>query len=130
MAKVNFFHIVLSIFLKYILYYVIFIVMNYDIRNVSTTVNLEGILYTVLILLPLPLINTLLFSIPLYYAFRIKLGYAAIIWLSVLVAEYYIFTRLTSQRLVDKYGLLNALISLAVLLIAINKVLQSQREEL
>lgn len=130
MAKVNFFHIVLSIFLKYILYYVIFIVINYDIRNVSTTVNLEGILYTVLILLPLPLINILLFSIPLYYSFRIKLGYAAIIWLSVLVAEYYIFTRLTSQRLVDKYGLLNALISLAVLLIAINKVLQSQREEL
>jgi hypothetical protein len=113
MFKPSFLNIVYFIFIKYLVYYLAFVIGTYDPEHVSSEVSIKSIVYIILIMLPLPVAYTLFFSAPLYYSFRLKWGYFILIFLAVLGGEYFLFTYFTSQDVFDKYSILNAIITLA-----------------
>jgi hypothetical protein len=121
MFKTTYLNIVLFILLKYFIYYLVFNIFIYDGYDILHSFNIEGVIYLFIVFLPLPLISIILFSAPLYYAFRVNFFYFMLILLGVLLAEYYIFVLLTSQRHIDRYGVLNGAITVFLFLIGFYK---------
>lgn len=111
------FKIILYFFVKYIVFYVFLMIKdsNYDLLKTGNFKSGQDILYHILLFAPLPLISTIIFTIPLYYSFKIKnLIVFTGVFLLYLILEYLIYTYLTSQKSVDVNGVYNALISIIV----------------
>ncbi|MGY0427012.1 MAG: hypothetical protein ACWIPI_09345 [Polaribacter sp.] len=88
---------------------------NYELLKISNFKSGQDILYHILLFAPLPLISTVIFTIPLYYSFKIKNLIVFIgVFLLYLILEYLIYTYLTSQKPVDVNGVYNVLISIIV----------------
>jgi hypothetical protein len=119
MLRVTFKSILLYILLKYILFY-IFLMFKNDNFSLIEFDNLKGghtLMYFLLIMLPLPIISMILFSAPLYFAFKVKnVIYFILIVSAILVAEYFIYTYLASQA-DSMNGVYNGIISLLLLLL-------------
>jgi hypothetical protein len=116
-------HLIAFIFCKYLLYYLILAAINFDPESFSSSKGVS-ILFTLLIFLPLPIVNTLLFLCPIYYSFKVPRIFSFLILLGWILGEYYIFTRLTSQNWFDSYGILNGSISIVGFVFAFYKNFQ------
>lgn len=115
MFKPTFLKVLLFLFVKYMVFYVFLMVKNNDYRLLEVD-NLKGghtLSYFLLIMLPYPLINMLLFSAPIYFSFKVKniIPFVLII-ASFVVAEYFVYVFFTSEKNVDMNGVYNGIISL------------------
>ena len=128
MLKPTHLHLIAFIFCKYLLYYLILAAINYEPESLSS--RHEGsILFTLAILLPLPIINTLLFLFPIYYSFKVPRIFSFLILLGWILGEYYIFTRFTSQEWFDRFGVLNGCISIGGFVFAFYKHFPGESNE-
>jgi hypothetical protein len=80
-------------------------------------INSEDVFYYLWLFLFLPVVCNILFSIPTYFAFKVKKGiYFMLVISVVLLAEYFLYTyNATPADLMN--GVYNAIISLVVLLL-------------
>jgi len=119
MLRPAFKNIILFYFVKYILFYLFLMFKNndYTFIEINSLRNSEDVIYYLWIFLFLPVLCIILFSIPTYFAFKVKRGIYFILVISVvLLAEYFLYTYYASQTDLMN-GVYNAIISLAVLLL-------------
>lgn len=117
--KVSFLKVVLFIFLKYIVFYVFRAIKlgSYGKTN-FTDANAEGWFYFIIVFLALPVVCTILFAAPIYFSFNIRNnGLFTIALVAILIAEYFVYVYLTSDRHIDINGVYNGIISLIFFLI-------------
>jgi len=81
--------------------------------------NLKGghtFTYFLLVMLPYPLINMVLFCVPIYFSFRAKSIAYFILYICIfLIAEYFVYIFFTSGKHIDMIGVYNAIISVGLL---------------
>lgn len=118
MFKASFRNILVYLFLKYIAFYVfmmfrthIFYLVNPEIRSVV------DLYYYLWMFLFLPVMCMLLFSAPIYFAFRLKnVVYFVLIIIAFLIAEYFMYTYSASQTNLMN-GVYNGVLSILFLLL-------------
>lgn len=88
---------------------------NFKMLQISNIKNGSDLFYYLWIVLFIPVVNMLLFSVPLFLSFKVKRGvyFSAIIGL-VTIAEYFVYVYLTSQNHIDIRGVYIELIGLGV----------------
>lgn len=110
--------IILYLFIRYIVFFVFLMFKDQNTKLIEFTSlkSAEDWFYHLWVVLFLPVLSVVLFTIPLYLAFRVKkpLGFITIV-LAILVIDYFIYVFFTSDKHIDSNGIYNALIS-AVLL--------------
>jgi len=112
----NGFKFFLYFYVKYLLFYVVHFFLNFDIKffNVRSVNTVKDVFYYLLIFMPLPVVNSVLFYFGIKFIFKSKKYFYLIPYL---ILEYLIYVYLTSQKLWDINGLVNMLVSCFVLLI-------------
>jgi hypothetical protein len=119
MLRPVFKNIILFFFLKYILFYFFLMFKNndYTLIEISSLRNGEDVFYYLWIFLFLPVLCSILFSVPTYFAFKLtNLIYFLLLISGVLIAEYFLYTYFASQADLMN-GVYNGVISLLVLLL-------------
>jgi hypothetical protein len=99
---------------KYIGFYVfmMFKTGNYAFIKVNEIKTGEDLFYYLWIFLVLPVVCIFLFSVPMYFIFKLKHFVCyVLIFISVLVAEYFLYTSLASQANLMN-GIYNGIISI------------------
>jgi hypothetical protein len=119
MFKPTFSKIICYIFIKYLIYYVFFVVTRYDSSRSHGEVNFDSIIFAIMIMLPLPVANIIFFSAPLYYSFRINRICFILLALAVFVGEYFLFISLNSgvYSQISYLGIQNEIISIVTFVI-------------
>jgi hypothetical protein len=118
MTKVAFWKILFYWLIKYIVFYVFMMFKNKDYYLINPGIrNGEDLVYYLWIFLSLPIICSLLFSVPIYLSFRSKkMVYIVLSLLLIVIAEYFVYTYMASQT--DRFnGLYNALISIVIFIL-------------
>jgi len=114
MFKPSFANILFFWFIKYIIFYVfiMFKNQNYALIRLNDLKNGQDVFYYLWIFLFLPILFIILFSVPLYFSFKIKnIKYLLILLIAILVLEYMIYTYLASPSdLIN--GIYNGVISI------------------
>lgn len=103
------------ILIKYLAFYVFLMVKNgnYSFLQFGAIKNGEDLFYYLWLLLFMPIICFVLFSVPLYFSFKVKkIVYFMSIISIFLIAEYFLYTYLASTSNLMN-GLYNGVISLA-----------------
>jgi hypothetical protein len=120
MFKPTILNILLYLFLKYIAFYIFLMFKHDDFRLLQIeSINDLGnsLYYFSVMMLPLILIIMALFSVPIYFAFRLKNAiYFSLIVVAFLIAEYIIYTYSASQTNLMN-GLYNGILSTLFLLL-------------
>jgi hypothetical protein len=101
MIKATFQSILLYIFLKYLLFYILLMVKSDDFKliKVADLKSGQDWFYYLWIILFMPIIAMIVFSGPLYFAFKMKkLIYFILLIGIVLIAEYFLYTYFSSQN--------------------------------
>ena len=102
--------------IKYLVLYILFMFKNndYSLIQLNRIKNSQDVIYYLWIFLFLPVVNFVLFGIPIYYLFKIKNGlYFLLLMSSIFIAEYFIYTYPASSNNL-KNGLYNGIISAIV----------------
>ena len=102
---------------KYIGFYVfmMFKTGNYAFIKIYEIQNGEDLFYYLWIFLFLPVVSILIFSVPMYFSFKVKsFVYYVLIIGAILVAEYFLYTSLASQSNLMN-GIYNGIISILFL---------------
>lgn len=126
MYKVNFKNILVYILLKYLLFYIFLMFKNNDFRllKVNNLKSGEDWFYYLWLILFMPILNILLFSLPLYLILKVRnCIYFTFFLALILAADFFLYTYLVSQTDVIK-GLYNCIISLLLFLIFFLKVIR------
>lgn len=111
--------IVLFIFIKYLAFYIFMMFKNgnYALIKLNELRTLQDVFYYMWIFLFLPTLVSILFTAPIYYAFKTNQPALFVLIIGLFfVAEYYIYTNLASQIDLNN-GLYNAFLGLLVLII-------------
>lgn len=127
MLKVSFLNIALYYLTKYVAFYVLLMFKNkkYDLLKVGNISSGQDLFYYLWIFLFLPVVGIILFSVPLYYSFKvINVTYFSLIIVAVLVVEYFVYTYLASQSDLMN-GVYNGIISVVFLLIFFYKAISN-----
>jgi len=117
MLKPNIRNIILFFVVKYLILYILIMLKDqvYTLIEVNRIKNLQDAIFYLVLFLLLPAVNIILFSVPIYYCFRLKKSYLFGSLMGVfLILEYFIYIYLTSQKYLDINGVLNGVISLLV----------------
>src|SRR5690606_8729484 len=112
-------NILLFWFVKYVVFYILLMFKNnnYGLLEVNEIKNEEDLFYYLWLLLFLPIVCMVIFSVTVYFSFKVKKPiYFSLMIIAVLVAEYLFYTRSASQANLMN-GLCNVLISVAFLLL-------------
>ena len=112
-------NIVLYIFLKYLAFYVFMMFRNnnYTLIRVNELKTFGDLFYYIWIFPYMPVIITILFSVPIYYSFKLKKIYVFLLLIAaVFVAEYFLYTYWASQ-LDLMNGVYNAIISIILFIL-------------
>lgn len=111
--------IVLFIFIKYLAFYIFMMFKNgnYALIKLNELRTLQDVIYYMWIFLFLPTLVSILFTAPIYYAFKTYQPALFVLIIGLFfVAEYYIYTNLASQIDLNN-GLYNAFLGLLFLII-------------
>jgi hypothetical protein len=114
MLKPNFKYIPLFFLIKYFLFYIFLMIKNndYTLIQITSLKNSEDVFFYLWLFLFLPVSCTILFSAPIYFAFKVKHGiYFILLVTAFLMAEYFFYTYFASP-LDLMNGVYNAIISL------------------
>ncbi|MBC6492286.1 hypothetical protein BC349_14590 [Flavihumibacter stibioxidans] len=117
MLKPSFVNILLYLLLKYMLVYAIFMLVtnNFKMLQIQNIKNGSDLFYYLWIISLIPVINMILFSAPLFLAFKAKRRiYFLVLVGLVIVAEYFVYVYFTSQKHIDVRGVAIELIGLVV----------------
>lgn len=117
MLKPLFRNIVFFFFFKYFLFYILLMFKNgdYTFVQIGSLRNCEDVVYYLWLFLFLPVLCNIIFSVPLYFSFKIKQGiYFILSLIVILVAEYFLYTYYASQADLMN-GVYNGIISLLLL---------------
>ena len=117
MWKANFGNIFLFFFVKYLLFYILLMFKNndYSLIEIGSLKNSEDVFYYLWIFLFLPILSIILFTAPLFFAFKVMNRLFFILLISaILIAEYFLYTHFASQAdLIN--GVYNSIISILLL---------------
>lgn len=100
MFKSKLLNTVLYFCLKYLVFYLFLMFKNHDFTflHIGELKNFQDWFYYLWLLLFFPIANTILFSLPISYAFKAKKAIYFLLFISsVFVAEYLFYTYLASQ---------------------------------
>lgn len=114
MFKPTFVFVLLYILIKYLVFYVFLMLKNgnYSFLQIGDIKNGEDLFYYLWLLLFMPIICIVLFSVPLYFSFRLrKIIYFVALISFVFIAEYFLYTYFASTSNLMN-GLYNGVISL------------------
>lgn len=111
------------IFIKYIAFYIFLMLLNnnYSFIRIDKLRTATDIFYYLFLFSFLPVVMTVLLTLPLYFSFKIRNHFGfAIIFIAILVLEYFLYTYLASQTNALN-GFYNALISIIVFAVLFHK---------
>jgi len=112
-------NILIFFFVKYFLFYVFLMFKNkdYTFIEINSLRNFEDLFYYLWVFLFLPVVCCLIFSAPIYFAFKIKNEiYFGLLMGAIFIGEYFLYTYYASQSDLTN-GVYNGIIS--VLLFAL-----------
>jgi len=116
---------------KYVAFYVfmMFKTGNYAFIKIHEIKNGEDLFYYLWIFLFLPVISFMIFSVPMYFSFRVKnLVYYVLIMVAILGTEYFLYTSLASQADLMN-GVYNGIISVLFLLLFFFRQIRNLRKQ-
>ncbi len=126
MRKPSFANLFYFFFIKYLLFYILMMFKNKDFTLIQLNQlrNLSDIFFYLWIFLFLPVVCFIIFSLPIYFIFKLKNAVVFIIFLIlVLAAEYVSYTYSASQ--IDLFnGVYNELLSIVLLIAFYFKVIK------
>lgn len=126
----QFSHHTIIFFIKYLVFYLFIMFKNDNFYLTNPSIK-DGadLFYYLWIFLSFPVIISILFSVPLYYSFRLKNKiYFILINILVLVFEYGIYTYFASQ--LDLWnGIYNIIISIFLFIMLFHKTILSKFKE-
>ena len=128
MLKISYFNIFLYIFVKYIAFYAFMMFRNNDFTliRINELKRFEDWYYYLWIFLFLPIINSLIFSVPIYFSFKAKNPiYFFVFIIIILLGEYFLYTYFASESDLMN-GVYNGIISLLFLNIFFFKQIRSK----
>jgi hypothetical protein len=117
MVKPTFFNILFYLFFKYVVAYVIFMVItsNYSMLDVKHLHTVDDVFYYIWLLLFMPIVSMFIFSLPYFLSFKAKNKWLFGGLISLLLSsEYSFYVYFNSQKLIDKNGLVFSLVSAVV----------------
>ncbi len=120
MLKPTFSNICISIILKYLIFYILIMVINNEFKllQVSNIRNGQDLFYYLWIVLFFPIVDMILFATPIYFSFRANKSLNFIISIiAILLFEYFIYAYFTSQKLFNRDAFFKVIISIIVLLV-------------
>ncbi|SHL39013.1 hypothetical protein SAMN05444266_103170 [Chitinophaga jiangningensis] len=117
MFKPGFLNILLYIFCKYLVFVLITVFIHYEPRYSLRNFATESVLFFLVLLIPMPLINAVFLSGPLYLSFKLRPFIRFVLLGAILMAEYIIFCYLGSQKMVSGFGILNSGVSIGLYLL-------------
>jgi hypothetical protein len=118
MLRPAFKNIVLFFFVKYLLFYILLMFKNkdYSLIQIGSLKNTQDVFYYFWIFLFLPVVNSILFSAPIFFSFKVKSQFYFIpLIFGILIAEYFVYVYFTSDKHIDINGIYNGIISLLLL---------------
>lgn len=123
MVKVTYANICLSFLVKYLFFYFILGCINNDfsIFKFYELRSLEGVFLYFWLVLGFPILEVFLFSNLLFKAFHSSYRKYILLVSLVLLAQYSLFSFLTSQKLLNFEGLLNVSVQLLIISIFYDK---------
>lgn len=125
MLRPAFKNIILFFFLKYFIFYIFLMFRNndYTFVQIGSLRNGEDVFYYLWMFLFLPVLCIILFSVPIYFAFKLKnMIYFILLVGGFLIAEYFLYTHYASQADLMN-GIYNGLIGLLVLLLLFFRII-------
>lgn len=132
MLKPTFLNICIGILLKYLIFYVLLMLINSEFKllQINNIKSGQDLFYYLWIVLFFPIIDMILFATPLYFSFKARKKINFIIGIIlILLVEYFIYAYFTSQKLFDRDALLKMIITIVVLLIFFHKTIRSKFKE-
>lgn len=127
MIKSNFLNILFYILIKYLVFYIFMMFKNDNYYLINPGIR-DGadLFYYLWMFLFFPVLIFILFSIPIYYSFKIiKCSYFVLVNLIVLGIEYCLYTYLASQ-LDFSNGIYNMIISVILFLILFQEPIKAK----
>ncbi|VFA41230.1 Uncharacterised protein [Chryseobacterium indologenes] len=129
MLKPTVLNICISILLKYLIFYIILMMINNEFKllQINNIKNGTDLFYYLWIVLFFPIVDMILFAAPLYFGLKARkaLSFIMIIVITFLI-EYFIYAYFTSQKLVNRDALFKVIISLIILFIFFYKTIRSK----
>jgi ABC-type Na+ efflux pump permease subunit len=128
MLKPTFLNICISIILKYLIFYILLMIINdeFKLLQVNNIKNGQDLFYYLWIVLFFPIVDMILFATPLYYSLRAKSLFSVLGIVTILVIEYFIYAYFTSQKVFNQDAFLKMIISMIVLIIFFHKTIKSK----
>ena len=120
-------NIILFFFVKYFLFYFLLMFKNkdYTLIQIGSLRNGEDVFYYLWLFLFLPVMNIILFSVLIYFAFRAKREFYFVLFLiAFLIVEYFLYTYFASQTDLMN-GVYNAILSVILLVLFFFKPMKS-----
>ena len=130
MLKPIFINVCISIFLSFIIFLGFRMIINedYKLLEFNSIRNTQNLFYYLWIVLFFPIIDIVLFSVPLYFSLKIKNKLAMIIsLLCIFIIEYFIYVYFTSQKTFDEDGLHKVIISILIFTFFFYKTIWKKR---
>ena len=128
MFKLNFKNILAFILLKYLVFYIFLMFKNNDLRllEVNDLNSVEDWFFYLWLILFMPILSILLFSLPLYLTLNVRNGiYFTFFLILILIAEFLLYTYFASPlNLLN--GLYNGIITLLLLLVYFFKLIRTK----
>lgn len=120
MCKPTFLNIIIYLLLTSITFYVLMMFKNQDYRLIEMDNLLRGysFIYFAFVMMPLPFFSIILFSLPIYYSFKIKNSvYWGLLMIAILIGKYLFYIFMTSRILYDLNGIYYLLINFIYLIL-------------
>lgn len=111
----KFSQIALYLFTKYFIFYIFMMFKNNDFKIFEIDNLRQGhtLTYFIFIMLPLPIVSMILFSIPLFFLLKLRnIIYIVVSLFIFLLADYFVYVILTSRNFIDLNGFYSGVISL------------------
>jgi len=124
MPNIKFSTVLLYILIKYVLFYILVMLINENYTFVQFYLirNIDDFNYYLFTFSFLPIIYTVLFSVFIYFSFTAKHVFVfAAIFVLVTIAEYFVYVFFNSQEHIDEFGVYNAIISTVVFIVLFRK---------
>lgn len=132
MLKPTYLNICISIFLKYFIFYAFLMVLNDDFKllQVNNIRNGQDLFYYMWIVLFFPILDIMLFSVPLYFSLKIKKrAYFILSIVLIILIEYFLYAYFTSQKALNQDAFIKILISIVLLFCLFYRVIFNKLKE-
>lgn len=113
-------NIFLYFLIKYVIFFFILMLLNNDftLLKISNIKTGEGLFIYLWMILFFPIIEMILFSIPIYNAFKVNKFIIFLLIITItMIIEYFLYVYLTTQHLFDRDAMIKTSISILLLLI-------------